>query len=104
MYFLSPIVTDVAPGYDHITSAIGASVAGMHGADFICYVTPAEHLGLPGTELWDLEMSPARKSLDRDRQMELAVDTARALGMRKEHSQSGKYSMCLECCASVVLE
>jgi len=46
-YVLGPLVTDVAPGYDHIVSAIGGAVAGMHGADFLCYVTPSEHLGLP---------------------------------------------------------
>ena len=46
-YILGPLVTDIAPGYDHITSAIGGTIAGMAGADFICYVTPAEHLYLP---------------------------------------------------------
>ncbi len=46
-YVLGPLVTDIAPGYDHITSAIGGAVAAMHGADFLCYVTPAEHLRLP---------------------------------------------------------
>ena len=46
-YVLGPLVTDVAPGYDHITSAIGGTLAAMSGADFLCYVTPAEHLGLP---------------------------------------------------------
>lgn len=49
-YVLGPIVTDIAPGYDHITSAIGAAIAGWYGADFICYVTPSEHLSLPGPE------------------------------------------------------
>lgn len=49
-YVLGPLVTDIAPGYDHITSAIGAAVAGQYGADYLCYVTPAEHLGLPGPE------------------------------------------------------
>ncbi len=49
-YVLGPLVTDVAPGYDHITSAIGAAIAGWHGADYICYVTPSEHLSLPGLE------------------------------------------------------
>ena len=49
-YVLGPLVTDIAPGYDHITSAIGAAVAGQYGADYLCYVTPAEHLGLPGVE------------------------------------------------------
>lgn len=47
LYVLGPLVTDIAPGYDHITSAIGGTLAAYHGADFLCYVTPAEHLGLP---------------------------------------------------------
>ena len=49
-YVLGPIVTDIAPGYDHITSAIGGAVAAMNGASFLCYVTPAEHLALPNVE------------------------------------------------------
>lgn len=130
LYLLGPIVTDVAPGHDHLTSAIGASVAGMHGADFICYVTPAEHLGLPiakdvydgviasriaahaadiakglpGAADWDFEMSKARKNLDWNRQMQLAIDPVKAKKLRKERSQSGKCSMCGEYCAFVVLE
>ena len=47
---LGPLVTDIAPGYDHITAAIGGAVAGMHGASFLCYVTPAEHLALPNAD------------------------------------------------------
>lgn len=50
LYLLGPLVTDAAPGYDHVSAAIGGAVAGMHGADFLCYVTPAEHLGLPSVE------------------------------------------------------
>jgi phosphomethylpyrimidine synthase len=50
LYVLGPLVTDIAPGYDHLTSAIGGAVAAMHGADFLCYVTPAEHLGLPNSQ------------------------------------------------------
>ena len=49
-YVLGPLVTDIAPGMDHITSAIGGAVAAMHGADFLCYVTPSEHLGLPDVD------------------------------------------------------
>jgi phosphomethylpyrimidine synthase len=49
-YVLGPLVTDIAPGYDHITSAIGAAMAGWHGASMLCYVTPKEHLGLPNPE------------------------------------------------------
>src|SRR5207247_9764688 len=49
-YVLGPLVTDIAPGYDHITSAIGAALAGLHGASMLCYVTPKEHLGLPNKD------------------------------------------------------
>jgi len=103
-YVLGPIVTDVAPGYDHITSAIGGAVAAMAGADFLCYVTPAEHLGLPNAEevrdgvmaariaahaadivrlgdkakAWDDEMARARADLDWERQFELAMDPEQA--------------------------
>lgn len=105
-YVLGPLVTDVAAGYDHIASAIGAAVAGWHGTSMLCYVTPKEHLGLPnqedvkqgmiaykiaahaadiarkrkGARDWDDEMSRARYNFDWNRQFELAVDpeTARA--------------------------
>ncbi|MDT8436182.1 MAG: phosphomethylpyrimidine synthase ThiC [Gemmatimonadota bacterium] len=105
-YTLGPLVTDIAPGYDHITSAIGAAVVGWHGADMLCYVTPKEHLGLPGPEDVkqgliayriaahaadvargrpgardrDDEMSRARYAFDWKRQFALALDpdTARA--------------------------
>jgi phosphomethylpyrimidine synthase len=113
-YVLGPLVTDVAPGYDHITSAIGGALAGALGADFLCYVTPREHLGLPtredvregvivcriaahaadvakglpGAADWDLEMARARKSLDWKRQMELAIDPERAK-LAYQERQSG---------------
>ncbi|MDD4152921.1 MAG: phosphomethylpyrimidine synthase ThiC, partial [bacterium] len=103
-YVLGPLVTDVAPGYDHITSAIGGALAARAGADFLCYVTPAEHLGLPeaddvrqgimaariaghaadivkgvpGAREWDRRMAQARKALDWEAQMEFAIDPARA--------------------------
>ncbi len=105
-YVLGPLVTDIAPGYDHITSAIGAAVAGMHGTAMLCYVTPKEHLGLPneedvkqgmvaykiaahsadiarhrkGARDWDDELSRARYNFDWNRQFELALDpeTARS--------------------------
>jgi phosphomethylpyrimidine synthase len=105
-YVLGPLVTDIAPGYDHITSAIGAAVAAQHGAAMLCYVTPAEHLGLPdvddvrqgivaykiaahaadvarhrpGARERDDAMSRARYAFDWQRQFELALDpdTARA--------------------------
>jgi phosphomethylpyrimidine synthase len=105
-YVLGPLVTDVAPGYDHITSAIGAAVAGFHGAAMLCYVTPKEHLGLPnvedvkqgviayriaahaadvarkrqGARDWDDALSRARFAFDWNEQFRLALDpeTARA--------------------------
>jgi phosphomethylpyrimidine synthase len=105
-YVLGPLVTDIAPGYDHITSAIGAAVAAQHGAAMLCYVTPAEHLGLPdvddvregivaykiaahaadvarhrpGARDRDDAMSRARYAFDWKRQFELSLDpdTARA--------------------------
>jgi phosphomethylpyrimidine synthase len=106
-YTLGPLVTDVAPGYDHITSAIGAAIVGWHGTSLLCYVTPREHLGLPTAEdvkqgliayriaahaadlargdrraaRWDRELSQARFAFDWRRQFELAIDpdTARAM-------------------------
>jgi len=105
-YVLGPVVTDVAPAYDHITSCIGATAAAFHGASLLCYVTPAEHLGLPtcedvkagivayriaahaadvarglsGARDWDDQMAKARRAFDWSRQFELAIDgeTARA--------------------------
>ncbi|MFA7123273.1 MAG: phosphomethylpyrimidine synthase ThiC, partial [Candidatus Delongbacteria bacterium] len=99
-YVLGPLVTDIAPGYDHITAAIGGALAAAHGADFLCYVTPAEHLrlpdlddmkegviasriaahaadiarGLPGAMDWDNAMSKARHDLDWKAQIDLAID------------------------------
>jgi phosphomethylpyrimidine synthase len=106
-YTLGPLVTDIAPGYDHITSAIGAAIVGWHGTSMLCYVTPKEHLGLPDADdvkqgliayriaahaadlargdrraaAWDRELSRARFSFDWQRQFELALDpeTARAM-------------------------
>ncbi|HEX9949173.1 MAG TPA: phosphomethylpyrimidine synthase ThiC [Thermodesulfobacteriota bacterium] len=109
-YVLGPLVTDVAPGYDHIVCAIGGALAGYHGADFLCYVTPAEHLKLPspedvregviatriaghaadvarglaGAREWDDEMARARKALDWERQMHLAIDPHKARQYRQE--------------------
>ena len=105
-YVLGPLVTDVFPGYDHITSGIGATAAGYHGASMLCYVTPKEHLGLPkkedvkqgciaykiaahaadvalgipGTRDWDDNLTKARAALNWERHFELAFDsdTARA--------------------------
>ena len=130
LYLLGPIVTDVAPGYDHITSAIGAGIAGMCGADFICYVTPSEHLGLPteqdvydgviaariaahaadiakdvpGAMEWDNELSRARKALDWDRQIELSIDPEKARRVRRERSGEGACTMCGEYCVFLILK
>lgn len=103
-YVLGPLVTDIAPGYDHITSAIGGAIAASAGADFLCYVTPAEHLrlpdlndvkegliaskiaahaadiakGIPGAIEWDHAMSKARGELDWKRMFDLAIDPQKA--------------------------
>jgi phosphomethylpyrimidine synthase len=121
-YVLGPLVTDIAAGYDHIACAIGGAVAGMAGADFLCYVTPAEHLKLPSTEdvregviasriaahgadiarghqraiAWDLEMSKARKALDWNRQISLSVDPRKAKAYR-ENSQPSSDEVCTMC-------
>ncbi len=109
-YTLGPLVTDIAPGYDHITSAIGAAIVGWHGTSMLCYVTPKEHLGLPDAEdvkqgliayriaahaadlargskraaAWDRELSEARFSFDWKRQFELSLDPATAQQMHDE--------------------
>ena len=126
-YVLGPIVTDVAPGYDHITSAIGGAVAAAAGADFLCYVTPGEHLklpdvedvrqgvvgtriaahaadiskGIPGAMDWDDAMSKARKHLDWTKQINLAIDPERARQMREQGKpqMDEVCSMCGEYCA-----
>ncbi|MFH1942318.1 MAG: phosphomethylpyrimidine synthase ThiC [bacterium] len=126
-YVLGPVVTDVAPGYDHITSAIGGAVAAAAGADFLCYVTPGEHLklpnledvregvvatriaahaadiakGLPGAMDWDIDMSKARKDLDWDKQIALSMDPERARKLREEGKPrtNDVCSMCGEYCA-----
>ena len=109
-YVLGPVVTDVAPGYDHITSCIGATSAAFYGASLLCYVTPAEHLGLPdcddvrngivayriaahaadvarglpGARDWDDAMTDARKKFYWERQFELALDPDKARELRAE--------------------
>lgn len=126
-YVLGPLVTDIAPGYDHITSAIGGAIAAANGADFLCYVTPAEHLrlpdgddvkegiiaakiaahagdiakGLPGAADWDLQMSRARQQLNWKRMFELAIDPEKAARYRAssqpEHEDS--CTMCGKMCS-----
>lgn len=126
-YVLGPLVTDVAPGYDHITSAIGGTLAAVSGADFLCYVTPAEHLGLPDIDdvregviatriaahaadiakglpqaiAWDREMAVARKNLDWPEQIRLALDPVKAQTYRdkKNKAEDEACSMCGDYCA-----
>lgn len=126
-YVLGPLVTDVAPGYDHITAAIGGAIAATYGASFLCYVTPAEHLrlpnlddvkegiiaskiaahaadiakGIPGASDWDYEMSEARRNLDWDRQFELAIDEEKARRYRAESTpeREDTCTMCGKMCA-----
>ena len=126
-YVLGPLVTDIAAGYDHIASAIGGAVAGMVGADFLCYVTPAEHLKLPsvddvregviatriaahaadiarrhkGAMDRDIEMSKARKSLDWNKQISLSIDPAKAREYRSSSKPSSNdvCTMCGKFCA-----
>lgn len=121
-YVLGPLVTDVAPGYDHITGAIGGAVAAAAGADFLCFVTPAEHLRLPtvedtragvvatkiaaragdiakgivGVRDRDDEMARARQNLDWNRQFELALDPETARRRRAETNPTDE-SVCTMC-------
>lgn len=131
-YVLGPLPTDIAPGYDHIVGAIGGAIAASAGADFLCYVTPAEHLRLPtledvkegliaskiaahiadlvkgvkGAWEWDLEMAKARAQLDWERQIELAIDPEKARKYRFEGgvSRSKACTMCGEYCAIKIYE
>ncbi len=128
-YVLGPLVTDIAPGYDHITSAIGGAVAAMSGAAFLCYVTPAEHLalpnlddvkqgiiaskiaahaadiakGIPNARDIDDKMADARRALDWDAQFECALDPETAKKIRDdrapEDDHSDTCSMCGKFCA-----
>jgi phosphomethylpyrimidine synthase len=128
LYLLGPLVTDIAPGYDHFVSAIGGAVAGMYGADFLCMVSPSEHLALPsandikeGTIVTkiaahvadlvkagqreqarrvDDEMAHARKNLDWKRQLELALNDEEARRIRDSRpSESDACSICGDLCA-----
>jgi phosphomethylpyrimidine synthase len=126
-YVLGPLVTDVSPGYDHISAAIGGAVAGMAGADFLCYVTPAEHLrlpsiddvrdgvigariaahaadiarGLPGAMEWDNAISKAKMELDWERIISLCIDPKKARAYRESlpPNEDSLCSMCGEFCA-----
>ena len=126
-YVLGPLVTDVAPGYDHITSAIGGCLAGFYGADFLCYVTPAEHLGLPNVEDakegviasriaahaadvakclpgaidWDNNMSKARSKLDWKKMISLSINPQLATEVRERCTDADEdvCSMCGRFCS-----
>ena len=131
-YVLGPVVTEIAPGYDHIVGAIGGAVAGLAGADFLCYLTPSEHLGLPTVEdvkegvivtkiaahavdivklgskasSRDFAMAQARANLDWKKQLDLALDPEKAGKIRgrvKLRSPS-TCSMCSEYCAIKILK
>ena len=133
-YVLGPLVTDIAPGYDHITSAIGGAIAASAGADFLCYVTPSEHLclptpqdvhdgvmatrlaghaadivkGIPGAIERDIAISKARKSLDWEKQYELALDPPLARKRRGATAEvadaHGACTMCGEFCAYKIMD
>ncbi|MCI7398629.1 MAG: phosphomethylpyrimidine synthase ThiC [Spirochaetia bacterium] len=126
-YVLGPLVTDIAPGYDHITSAIGGAIAAQNGAAFLCYVTPAEHLALPnvddvkqgiiaskiaahaadiakgvrGAMDMDNKMADARRKLDWEAQWECALDpeTAKAIRDSRAPEHDDTCSMCGKFCA-----
>jgi len=130
-YVLGPIVTDIAPGYDHITSAVGGAIAASAGADYLCYVTPTEHLGLPDEEDVkegiiasriaahagdiakgipgaidrDNKMAEARRDLDWDLQEKICMDPEKFRKIRKERgSATNACSMCGELCVYKILE
>lgn len=130
-YVLGPLVTDIGAGYDHITGAIGGAIAAAAGADFLCYVTPAEHLSLPTVEdvkqgviasriaahagdivkgikdvkEWDEEMSRARKNFDWETQARLSLDPELSRQIHSKLPTTGKTcSMCGKYCAMAIVE
>jgi phosphomethylpyrimidine synthase len=129
-YVLGPLVTDIGAGYDHITGAIGGAIAAAAGADFLCYVTPAEHLSLPdpedvkngviasriaahaadivkgikGAAIWDHEMSVARKKLDWDKQAGLSLNPQKSSEIHHRISSNSACSMCGDFCAMKLVE
>ncbi len=130
-YVLGPLVTDIGAGYDHITGAIGGAIAAAAGTDFLCYVTPSEHLGLPESEdvrqgiiasriaahagdivkgvkdaqEWDRKMSTARKKLDWEEQVRLSLNPELSRQVHSKHSSAGKAcSMCGGYCAMELME
>jgi phosphomethylpyrimidine synthase len=130
-YVLGPLVTDIGAGYDHITAAIGGAIAAAAGADFLCYVTPTEHLSLPGIQdvkegiiasriaahaadivkgvqgakEWDEQMSAARKALDWKSQAELSLDRELSRQIHSKIPAGGTTcSMCGKYCAMAIVE
>jgi len=130
-YVLGPLVTDIGAGYDHITAAVGGAIAAAAGADFLCYVTPTEHLALPGIQdvkegviasriaahaadivkgvqgakEWDEQMSRARKTLDWKTQAELSLDPELTQQIHARIPASGTTcSMCGKYCAMAIVE
>ena len=133
-YVLGPLVTDIAAGYDHIASAIGAAVSAAEGVDLLCYLTPAEHLGLPTAEevkegliayriaahagdlvkirekaiKWDRDITEARRTLNWDKQISLAINPEEAERIRNRrqgqiHSNSAPCTMCGGACVYIML-
>jgi phosphomethylpyrimidine synthase len=130
-FVLGPLVTDIAPGYDHFVGGIGGALAGYFGADFLCYLTPAEHLALPDVEdvregviaariaahaadlargidrNIDFEFSTARENLDWDKMFDLAIDTKKPKQYRKKRKPFEDTSSCTMCgnlCAIEIVE
>ncbi len=129
-YMLGPLVTDIAPGYDHIVAAIGASLSSAYGADFICYVTPAEHLALPNVDdvkqgvitariaahigdmvknkdrQRDMDMGRARRDLQWEKMYELAIDPEYARSVRNSRSPDDEEActMCGNYCALKIVK
>jgi len=131
-YVLGPLVTDIAPGYDHLVSAIGGVLAGLAGADYLCYVTPSEHLALPNIDEvkqgviaskiaahavniarygkkvsnWDHNMDIARKNLDWEEMMKYSIDPeyAKEIHYRNGNLDDDVCSMCGEFCAIKILK
>jgi phosphomethylpyrimidine synthase len=129
-YVLGPLVTDIASGYDHIASAIGAAISASEGVDLLCYLTPAEHLGLPNENevkegliayriaahagdlvkirekaiKWDMQMTEARRTLDWEKQLSLSIDpeNARKIHYRHDEQHKGNNVPCTMCGSACV--
>jgi len=132
LYLLGPLITDIAPGYDHITAAIGGAVAGLAGADFLCMTTPSEHLALPNVDdiregtvvtkiaahavdlikfgqrqkarKLDYEMALARSNLDWEKQLNMAIDPQKAIQIHSRCKDLDTCSMCGELCSIKIMQ